>query len=129
MSIYCMYLCGLQGISFGSLVVGSTTTKVFHYLCHYSLDNAIQSIYIVLNMKHKPQHKGGNMKRVIIRNHDTGAIDILSGIPDGKSPASIVEIWQKKTIHYQVHGTLPSITWKVSDADTLVSAMIESARL
>jgi len=68
-------------------------------------------------------------RTIIIREHDTGAIEVLTGVPGHISANEVVEKWQKATIHYQVHGTLPAITWKVAENPDLIAAIIEGATL
>ena len=65
---------------------------------------------------------------IIIKEHKHGSVEILDTLP-GMTAGETVEAWQKATIHYAVHGTLPAVTWKVAEHGTLVDAMIESARL
>jgi len=69
-------------------------------------------------------------KTVLIRDIKKDYVTLLS-IRATASPAAAVEAWQKNTIHYQVHGTLPPVKWTVAKnnvRDNLVGCLIESAR-
>lgn len=79
----------------------------------------------------KREERGGRkaMKTILFREHKHGSMHIITGVPDRISASRIIEKWSKKTIHFQVHKTLPAITWKVAESNSLVEALIESARL
>ena len=69
------------------------------------------------------------MQAILIKEHKHGSVEMIRNIPDSMNCSAIVEAWCKKTIHYQVHGTLPAITWKVAESNDLVKCMVEGARL
>jgi len=53
-------------------------------------------------------------------------VGTVIGVPKEQRSDIIVERYQKASIHYQCHGTLPAIRWKVSEADNMIDALIES---
>jgi hypothetical protein len=65
---------------------------------------------------------------VLIKDHKHGAVEIVK-VKRFDSALSTVEAWQRATIQYQVNGTLPAITWKVSESNDVIEAMIEGASL
>ena len=65
---------------------------------------------------------------VLIREHKNGSMNILQ-VPVSMTASEFVEKWSKQSIHYQVRGTLPPITWKVSESTNIVDALIESSKL
>jgi len=69
------------------------------------------------------------MKTIMIREHKHGSVEMIHGVPDHVAAGSLVDAWCRKTIHYQVHGTLPAITWKVAESNDPVACLIESSRL
>lgn len=66
---------------------------------------------------------------IIIQEHKYPHSAELIKCPDNVSASEVVELWQKKSIHYQVHGKYPPITWKIANTDNMVDAMIESSNL
>ena len=70
------------------------------------------------------------MQIIVIEHTKDGhhSIEILTSKTDVNA-ARVVEVWQKNTLHYRVHKTLPEITWKVSEVDNFISAMIESSHM
>jgi hypothetical protein len=65
---------------------------------------------------------------IIIKRSD-GSADILTNVPDDKCATDVVYNCLKKTIHFQVHGTIPAVIWWVAKSNNFVDAMIESSLL
>ena len=70
------------------------------------------------------------MQIIIIEHTKTGhnRIEILTSRTDVNA-AQVVEKWQKNSLHYRVHKTLPELTWKVSEVDNFISAMSEASHM
>ena len=70
------------------------------------------------------------MQIIIIEHQRDGhnGIEILYSKKDINA-AKAVEFWQKKSLHYRVHKTFSEITWKVSEVDNFISAMIEASHM
>ena len=70
------------------------------------------------------------MRQVIIREHRyPNSAEIIAFDESKHSASYVVEQWQKSSIHYKVHGTLPPVTWKVAESSSLVDALIESSKI
>lgn len=67
--------------------------------------------------------------QIIIKEHRYPNSAEIINAPDSTNAAQLVEKWQKKSLHYQVHGTLPAITWKVVESNNFIEAMIESTKV
>ena len=46
-------------------------------------------------------------------------------VPDGWTTDKVVTKWQKASIHYQCHGTLPSVSFQVVEAGNIVDALVK----